>query len=72
MAIEQPPSGAGAGQPPQQKPRLHIDDDWKRQAQEEKERLAREVEAKAARSARPAPASGPASVGLPLPIIIDM
>jgi hypothetical protein len=64
MAIEQPPSGAGAGQPPQ-KPRLHIDDDWKRQAQEEKERLAREIEAKAAQSARPASASGPAPMGGP-------
>jgi hypothetical protein len=50
MAQETTPGGQ---QPP--KPHLHIDDDWKRQAQEEKERLAREVAAKSAKPAAPPP-----------------
>ena len=47
------------------RPHLHVDDDWKRQAQEEKERLAREVAAKAARPAAPPPppAQGPRLAG---------
>jgi hypothetical protein len=47
MAQEPTPGG------PPPKPHLHVDDDWKRQAQEEKERLAREVAAKSAKSAAP-------------------
>ncbi|MBM4019636.1 MAG: DUF1844 domain-containing protein [Planctomycetes bacterium] len=59
MAPDQPPAG-GPAEP--DRPRLHIDADWKRQAQEEKERLGREVEQARARPA-PGPASGPASPG---------
>jgi hypothetical protein len=43
------------------KPSLHIDTDWKKQAQEEKRRLA---EAEKAKAAQPAPSSSPA-VGAP-------
>jgi gas vesicle protein len=44
MATEESKTGSGEG-------RLHIDSDWKKQAQEEKERLAREVEQKPAAAA---------------------
>jgi len=44
MATEESKTGSGEG-------RLHIDADWKKQAQEEKERLAREVEQKPAAAA---------------------
>jgi len=49
MAIELPNSGGPAGpqQPPQPPPgqgRIHVDSDWKRQAQAEKERLDREAQ----------------------------
>jgi hypothetical protein len=40
-----------------EKPTLHIDNDWKRQAQEEKKRLIAEQEAKKAAAAAPAPAA---------------
>jgi hypothetical protein len=43
-----------------EKPSLHIDTDWKKQAQEEKRRLAEEAAAKAA-----APAAGTEAVGVP-------
>jgi hypothetical protein len=43
-----------------QPPRIHVDDDWKRQAQAEKERLAREAEAAAA-APPPRGPSGPAA-----------
>ncbi|MCX5654957.1 MAG: DUF1844 domain-containing protein [Planctomycetota bacterium] len=60
MATEESKTGSGEG-------RLHIDSDWKKQAQEEKERLAREVEQKpaaAAASAAGAP-SMPGPAGAP-------
>jgi len=45
-----------------EKPSLHIDTDWKKQAQEEKRRLAEQAEkAKAAPVATPTPALSPAS-----------
>lgn len=50
MAPDEPQAG-GPAQPGQ--PHIHIDSDWKRQAQAEKERLSREVEQKGA----PAPAA---------------
>jgi len=53
MAPEEPKTGPGERH-------LHIDSDWKRQAQEEKERFAREVDQKAA--APGARASGAASM----------
>jgi len=46
-----------------EKPSLHIDTDWKRQAQEEKKRLAEE-EARKAKEAAPV-AAGPAAGGSP-------
>ena len=51
-----------------EKPSLHIDTDWKKQAQEEKRRLAEQAEkAKAAPVAAPAPAlsPSPAAAGAP-------
>jgi Domain of unknown function (DUF1844) len=66
MAQENPKSGGPeGGKSPDQPSRIHIDSDWKREAQAEKERLNREVEAEMARP-RPAPAAGaghPASGG---------
>jgi hypothetical protein len=53
MAPEEPKTGPGEGH-------LHIDSDWKKQAQEEKERLAREVEQKPAAGAGAADAAGAA------------
>ena len=47
-------TGQGGSQDPGQQPRIHVDDDWKRQAQAEKERLAREAEAGAHVSSGPA------------------
>src|SRR5271170_2542774 len=43
----------------EEKPSLHIDTDWKRQAQEEKKRLAEEEAKKARESAPAAPAAAP-------------
>jgi hypothetical protein len=43
----------------EEKPSLHIDTDWKRQAQEEKKRLAEEEAKKAKESAPVAPAAAP-------------
>jgi hypothetical protein len=43
----------------EEKPSLHIDTDWKRQAQEEKKRLAEEEAKKAKESAPAAPAAAP-------------
>jgi hypothetical protein len=53
MVIELPNQGgsSGASQPPQGGARIHVDTDWKKQAQAEKERLTREVEAAAAAKA---------------------
>jgi hypothetical protein len=63
MSPDQPNSGGTPDQPPPGGSRIHVDSDWKRQAQAEKERLAREVEsaaaAKAAAAARPAGPAGP-------------
>jgi hypothetical protein len=57
---------------PEEKPSLHIDTDWKRQAQEEKKRLAEEEARKARESAAapvspatPPPAGAPRGVGAP-------
>lgn len=53
----------------EEKPSLHIDTDWKRQAQEEKKRLAEEEARKAKESAAAPPAApaGAASPGRPGP-----
>ena len=56
MAPDEPQRG-GPAQPGQ--PNIHIDSDWKRQAQAEKERLSREVEQKGAPV--PAAAAGAAA-----------
>jgi hypothetical protein len=65
MSEPSKPTGpAGAGQPPQGGPRIHVDSDWKREAQAEKERLVREVEAVAAAKAAAAKApTAPAAHG---------
>jgi hypothetical protein len=52
------PPGPSGEKPPADKPRIHVDSDWKRQAQAEKERLAREVERQAA-APPPRAAAGP-------------
>jgi len=54
---ETKPSGPSGEKPPTGQPRIHVDTDWKRQAQAEKERLAHEVEERAA--AAPPGAAGP-------------
>jgi hypothetical protein len=55
---DQPPAGPYGSGVNKDGPRIHVDTDWKKQAQAEKERLAREAEsaaaAKAAGAARPA------------------
>jgi hypothetical protein len=55
MTPEDPKTGSGERH-------LHIDSDWKKQAQEEKQRLEREVEQKAAASA-----AGPAAAAAGMP-----
>ena len=56
------PDGPPGATPPTGQPRIHVDSDWKRQAQAEKERLAREVEQPA--KAAPPPGAPPgAAVG---------
>ena len=55
MAPEDPKNGSGERH-------LHIDSDWKKQAQEEKERLAREVEQKPSAGAGAAGAAGTAGM----------
>ena len=62
MAPEEPKTGPGERH-------LHIDSDWKRQAREEKERLTREVEQKAAAPAGAAamPGAGAAPSAAPGP-----
>jgi hypothetical protein len=50
---------------PEEKPSLHIDTDWKRQAQEEKKRLAEEEARKAKETSAAAPAA--AAPGAPAP-----
>ena len=59
MTSENIPSGASGGQPPGDQ-RIHVDADWKKEAQAEKERLARE-----AREGGPAGAAG--AEGHPMP-----
>ena len=54
MAPEEPKTGPGERH-------LHIDSDWKKQAQEEKQRLAREVDQKVAQATGAAAAAGAAS-----------
>jgi uncharacterized protein DUF1844 len=49
----------------EEKPSLHIDTDWKRQAQEEKKRLAEEEAKKAKESAPAAPATPVPGAGAP-------
>jgi hypothetical protein len=49
----------------EEKPSLHIDTDWKRQAQEEKKRLAEEEAKKAKESAPAAPAAAAPGAGAP-------
>jgi len=48
------PEPSGADQPPTEEPKIHVDSDWKKEAQVEKERLAREAE-----TAEPSAAAGP-------------
>ncbi len=52
-----PGPSAGAGRPPAGESKIHVDSDWKREAQAEKERLAREAE----QAAAAAPAKGAAA-----------
>jgi len=54
MAAEDttPAEPSGADRPPDQEPAIHVDSDWKKEAQAEKQRLAREAE-----TAAPADAS---------------
>ena len=66
MASDQPLSGTppGGERPPQGQGKIHIDSDWKKEAQAEKERLARQVEAGGAAKgsapgAAPAPGTAP-------------
>ncbi len=59
------PEPSGADQPPTEEPKIHVDSDWKKEAQAEKERLAREAE-----TAEPSAAAGPeaeADAGQALP-----
>ena len=58
MALDTPTSG-NPTPPGGEPPRIHIDSDWKREAQAEKERLSREVEEKARAAAAPRPATIP-------------
>jgi hypothetical protein len=51
----------------EEKPSLHIDTDWKKQAQEEKKRLAEEEARKAAAAAPAASPSAPPTPGSPRP-----
>jgi hypothetical protein len=70
MAIELPNSGEPAGPPPPTgEGRIHVDSDWKRQAQAEKERLDREAQRPAAAGpATGAPGAAPSGEeGLPPP-----
>ncbi|MCX5672648.1 MAG: DUF1844 domain-containing protein [Planctomycetota bacterium] len=55
MALDE---GKPGGPPPADQPRIHVDSDWKKQAQAEKERLAREVERQAAPLPPPSPGVG--------------
>jgi len=48
------PEPSAADQPPAEEAKIHVDSDWKKEAQAEKERLAREAEA-----AEPSAAGGP-------------
>ena len=48
------PEPSAADQPPAEEGKIHVDSDWKQEAQAEKERLAREAEA-----AEPSAAGGP-------------
>src|SRR5688572_33301297 len=49
-----------------EQPSLHIDTDWKKQAQEEKKRLAEQEQKKAAEAAKPKPTPAePAMGGMP-------
>jgi hypothetical protein len=51
----------------EEKPSIHIDTDWKRQAQEEKKRLVEEEARKAKESAAPAPPAAGAGPSSPRP-----
>jgi hypothetical protein len=72
MASDQPLSGAppGGDRPPQGQGKIHVDSDWKKEAQAEKERLASRVEAggaakASAPGAAPGAAPGPAAAAEP-------
>jgi hypothetical protein len=54
-----PDDAKSGGPPPADPPRIHVDSDWKKQAQAEKERLAREAERPAAPPPPPRTAVGP-------------
>jgi len=49
---QQPEKKPEANGPPAEESRIHVDADWKRQAREEKERLAREIEGKGEKERR--------------------
>lgn len=55
MTQDQPksPEPTGAEHPPKEQPKIHVDADWKKEAQAEKERLSRQAAA--------GPAAGPAA-----------
>ena len=63
MADEQKPGGP-AGSPP---PKIHVDSDWKKEAQAEKERLARQIEGGAAKAAAAGAAGAAAGAGPGVP-----
>jgi hypothetical protein len=60
MAAEDttPAEPSGADRPPDQEPAIHVDSDWKKEAQAEKERLAREAETAPPADDGPAPEAG--------------
>jgi len=53
----------GAGRPPAGEPKIHVDSDWKREAQAEKERLAGEAEQAAAAAPGKGAAAAPPGPG---------
>lgn len=68
MVSDQSLSGTptGGDRPPQGQDKIHVDSDWKKEAQAEKERLARQVESGgAAKGSAPGAASAPGTAAAP-------
>ena len=76
MAAEDttPAEPSGADRPPDQEPTIHVDSDWKKEAQAEKERLAREAETAAPAADGPAPetAAEPTLPPASFPALVQM